>query len=99
MMDIIYSDNLEPVTEWCPNEIPVTFTYHGEPFHGILSSVQGAAAPTYYLHDTLNFYHGQLVYSEYLKQWQFSSQTGKFEDMQEYFVGLVTGETEPKNRH
>lgn len=71
--------------------IPVTFDYHGSTFNGVLSSVQGAAAPTYYLHDLLNFYHGQLVYSEYLKQWQFSSQTGKFEDMQEYWAGLVEG--------
>lgn len=95
-LNLTYSDELQPVIEYREGEIPVQFDYKGETFRGVLSSVKGAGAPTYYLNDILNFYHGQLVYSQYQKKWRFTSQAGKFEDVESYFVELVIA---AENRH
>jgi hypothetical protein len=82
--------------------IPVSFEYRGKSYHGHFAPVNGAGnkeATTFQLYIG-NGYRGVLHLAEdslpglprqgeTKYSWRFSSQTGEFEDMTDYFISVV----------
>lgn len=74
-------------------DVPITFEYKGKTYTGHLSSGKGSGA-TMYEHWHLmidNFYCGQINYSEYCGHWRFTSNTGLFDELSEYFEAYLVG--------
>jgi len=72
-----------------PGEIPVSFDYKGKVYKGHLSHVKGAGGKTWFLMIDKCFC-GQLFWSESFG-FQFKSQAGQFEELKDYFEGVVVG--------
>ena len=74
-------------------EVPITFEHQGKAYTGHLSSGTGAGG-TMYDHWHLmidNFYCGQLHYSGFCGHWRFTSNSGLFEGLSDYFEGYLIG--------
>lgn len=74
-------------------DVPIKFTYRGEIYEGEFSSVHGAGrgyGDDWHLMIN-NYYQGHLFYSQHFQHFVFKSQTGKFEDISDYFEAYLVG--------
>jgi hypothetical protein len=69
-------------------DIPVTFEYKGKEYKGFLSEVSGAAGKTWFLMID-GFYCGQLLYLDSAAEFRFTSQTGEFKELVDYFASVI----------
>jgi hypothetical protein len=74
-------------------EVPIIFNYQGKTYHAELSPVHGAGGN---YGDDWNlminhFYNGHLFYNHHYDSWVFKSQTGKFEELANYFEAYMAG--------
>jgi hypothetical protein len=72
-------------------DIPVSFDYKGKHYEGFLSEVTGGGGSTWHLMID-KYYCGALHWTPYRGFW-FSSQTGEFEDIADYFSEVVIAAT------
>lgn len=83
------------------NDIPVEFDYKNVHYKGLLTSVMGAGSKAYYLMID-GFYRGKLNWVEDIEgkglprdpanikyKWRFTSQTGEFEELNDFFAKAV----------
>jgi hypothetical protein len=67
--------------------VPITFTWRGKNYRGILEVPNGAGGSSWHL--TINNYHfGGLVST--LQGWRFFSNSGYFEDLGDFFADYIT---------
>jgi len=71
-------------------KVPITFEHQGKIYKGSFSSVSGAGGALWNLMIN-NYYYGQMFYSEGCNCWIFKSNSGKFEDLSDYFEAYMIG--------
>lgn len=70
-------------------DIPISFEYQNQTYTGVLSQVSGGGSNAKF-HLMINkFYEGQLMHTE-TQGWRFTSQTGKFTELSQFFGDYVT---------
>jgi hypothetical protein len=78
-------------------DIPVSFHYEGKHYKALLRPISGAASTLFSLMIN-NYYNGQLQFANFasgarqdenIHYYRFTSQTGKFEELEDYFADVV----------
>jgi len=64
--------------------VPITFEYKGKTYAGYFGKVSGEAGDLWHL-TINNVYEGQFFYSQYSQDWAFRSNTGKFQELSDFF--------------
>lgn len=74
-------------------DVPITLEYQGKSYTGHLRSGFGAGGEIYSNWQLMidNYYNGTLHYSEHAKCWLFYSNSGKFNDLSDYFEAYLVG--------
>ena len=110
MDKLILRSSWQTLKNWCglPVNIPIEFDYNGQHIKGTFTSVSGAGGSNSM--DLLigGYYSGKLWLAEesrpglprdpnnILYKWRFSSQSGKFEELADYFGAFIDGERNPQ---
>lgn len=68
--------------------IPIAFDYQGKRYEATFREVAGAAGRSWHLMID-GYYRGQLNFSESLG-FQFTSQSGKFKELTDFFASVIT---------
>lgn len=71
-------------------EVPITFEHEGKIYTGVFNSVSGAGSGMWHLMID-NYYKGALHYSAHCGQWRFTSNSGKFDVLSNYFEAYMIG--------
>lgn len=72
-------------------DIAIIFEYGGKTYHGRFSSVSGSSnVSQHHWHLYIdNFYQGQLAYSSQRNEWRYTSNSGKFDELSDYFASFI----------
>ena len=73
--------------------VPITFEHDRKLYFGHFSSCNGSGSIEYdHWHLMVGkFYYGQLNYSMHCGRWRFTSNSGLFEDLSDYFEAYLIG--------
>jgi len=73
--------------------IPIIFSFKGKQYSGTFDAVSGSGGGSGDdWHLTIDGYHrGHLHYSQYYKGWVFTSNSGFFDELSDYFEAYLIG--------
>ena len=70
--------------------VPITFEHEDKLYSGHFNSVSGAGSGMWHLMID-NYYKGELHYSGHSGQWLFTSNSGLFDELSDYFKAYLIG--------